>query len=106
MPPLVTDLFGGDGGHGGQNPPPAPPKPASYSWYKIDLANRSVLDGAKREEVRKMLLWLAGTLDRPDYNPQLVTLKFEMMAGSDEGLKTTLKERGENWGAKTDVVPE
>ena len=96
---------GGDGDRDGGGPP-APSKPRTYSWYKIDLANRSVFDEAKREEVRKMLLWLASVLDRDDCDPQLVTLKYELMAGTDTGLETDLKSRGQVLGAKTDVSPE
>ena len=83
-----------------------PPKPRTYSWYKIDLTNRSVLDEAKREDVRKMLLWLASVLDRDDCDPQLVTLKYELMAGTDVSLEADLRSRAQALGAKTDVSPE
>jgi hypothetical protein len=68
-------------------------KPLSYSWYRVEVNNRSIRDEGKREAVRGHLLWLASKLDDDMLDHQLITLKYELMAGSDRTLVDEVKSR-------------
>ena len=69
------------------------PAPASYSWYRLDVLNRSITDDARREEVRKLLLWLASKLDDDSLHHQLVTVKYELNASTSDQFTKDLRER-------------
>ncbi len=70
--------------------------PDSYSWYRVDITNRSITDETQRQAIRAHLLWLASKLDDDVLNHQLLTLKYELLAASDELLEQDLKTRGES----------
>jgi hypothetical protein len=65
----------------------------SYSWYRVEVTNRSITDETKREAIRAHLVWLASKLDDDTLDHQLITLKYELMAGSDPNLADDLKAR-------------
>jgi hypothetical protein len=66
---------------------------ASYSWYRLDLVNRSITDDAKRDEVRTLLRWLASKLDDDALDHQLVTLRYELNAATSEQFAADLSQR-------------
>jgi hypothetical protein len=68
-------------------------KPDSYSWYRVEITNRSITDEAKREGIRAHLVWLASKLDDDTLDHQLITLKYELMAGADPVLADDAKAR-------------
>ncbi|MDQ6893719.1 MAG: DUF499 domain-containing protein [Acidobacteriota bacterium] len=70
-------------------------KPDSYSWYRVEVTNRSITDETKREAIRAHLLWLASKLDDDSLYHQLITLKYELMAGTDAGLTSEVKARAQ-----------
>ena len=72
------------------------PAPVGYSWYRLDILNRSITDDAKRDEVRKLLLWLASKLDDDSLDHQLVTMKYELNAASSEELASDLRQRAKS----------
>ena len=62
----------------------------------MDITNRSIADETQRQAIRAHLLWLASKLDDDVLNHQLLTLKYELLAASDELLEQDLKTRGES----------
>jgi hypothetical protein len=68
-------------------------KPDSYSWYRVEVTNRSITDETKREAIRVHLVWLASKLDDDTLDHQLITLKYELMAGADANLADDVKAR-------------
>jgi hypothetical protein len=68
-------------------------KPESYSWYRVEVTNRSITDEAKREAIRAHLVWLASKLDDDTLDHQLITLKYELMAGTNPALTDDVKTR-------------
>jgi hypothetical protein len=81
--------------------------PGGYAWYRLDLVNRSITDDAKRDEVRKLLLWLASKLDDESLDHQLVTLKWELNAAFSELLAEDLRQRATSLdAARCDVTPD
>jgi hypothetical protein len=82
-------------------------KSDSYSWYRVEVTNRSIVDEAKRDAIRAHLVWLASKLDDGMLDHQLITLKYELMAGSDAGLAEDVKTRAKAIQAnKADVEEE
>jgi hypothetical protein len=81
-------------------------KPESYSWYGVELPNRSIVDESKREEVAKLLRWLASQLDNDEFDHQLVSLKYEMMIGSNPVLAADVESRANALQAKIIVREE
>lgn len=82
-------------------------KPDSYSWYGVELANRSLTDEARRDAIRAHLIWLASKLDEPKLDHQLITLKYELMAGTDANMASDFKARAQLIQAsKVDVEEE
>lgn len=73
----------------------AEPTPAAkrYSWYRLDVINRSITDEARRDDLRKHLLWLASKLDDDSLDHQLLTLKYELNAAASETLSEDLRQR-------------
>lgn len=67
--------------------------PEGYWWYRLDVLNRSITDDTRRDDLRKLLLWLASKLDDDSLDHQLVTLKVELNAASSEQLAADLRER-------------
>jgi len=65
----------------------------SYSWYRVEVMNRSITDEAKREAIRAHLVWLASKLDDDTLDHQLITLKYELMAGTSPTLTDDVKAR-------------
>ena len=68
-------------------------KPDAYSWYRVEVINHSITDETKREAIRAHLVWLASKLDDDTLNHQLVTLKYELLAGADPNLVEDVKAR-------------
>jgi hypothetical protein len=84
-----------------------PKKHDSYSWYRVEVSNRSIADETKREALRFHLLWLASKLDQESLGHQLLTLKYELMAGTDASLAAEVEERARAIQAtKTEVTEE
>jgi len=79
------------------------PEPVGYSWYRLSLTNRSITDEARRDEVRKLLLWLASMLDDDSLDHQLVTLKYELNAATSEQVTDDLRQRAAPLGAQIQV---
>jgi hypothetical protein len=77
----------------------------SYSWYRLDIVNRSIADSTRREDVRKVLLWLSAKLDDDLLDLQLITLKLELNAASSDELSHELEQRAKGvdanrWGVE------
>jgi Protein of unknown function (DUF499) len=72
---------------------PAQSAPTTFSWYRLDVTNRSITDDAKRDEIRKALLWLASKLDDDSLDHQLITIKYEMLAATSDLLADDLAQR-------------
>ena len=73
----------------------------------MELNNRSITDDARREAIRFHLLWLAAQLDDDSLDHQLLTLKYELMASTNDDLATELRGRAEAVQAnKVDVEEE
>lgn len=94
------DKPGGDtGGASGDGPTkpsePKKPTPTSYSWYRLEVTNRSLADDTTRDQLRAQLMWLADLLERDDIDPQLVTVRYELMAATSDDLATQIRSRGE-----------
>ena len=66
---------------------------SSYSWYRVEVTNRSITDEVKREAIRAHLVWLASKLDDDTLDHQLITLKYELMAGADTALAEDVRTR-------------
>jgi hypothetical protein len=81
-------------------------KPESYSWYRVEVTNRSITDETKREAIRAHLVWLASKLDDDSLDHQLITLKYELMAGSDPTLANDVKTRAKAIQANKAEVEE
>ena len=96
-----TGTVNTSGGGGGKA------KPDSYSWYRVEVTNRSITDEAKREAIRAHLVWLASKLDDDTLNHQLITLKYEFMAAVDAALAADVKARAQAIQAnKTEIKEE
>jgi hypothetical protein len=67
----------------------------TYSWYRVEVTNRSITDESKREAVRAHLVWLASKLDDDTLDHQLITLKYELMAAADPNLASDVKARAQ-----------
>ena len=91
------------GGHGAGDGGPAG---TTYSWYRLDLVNRSITDDAKRDEVRTLLRWLASKLDEDALDHQLVTLRYELNAATSEQLATDLSQRAGALDARCRIEAE
>jgi hypothetical protein len=91
------------GGHGGGDGGPAG---TTYSWYRLDLVNRSVTDDAKRDEVRTLLRWLASKLDDDALDHQLVTLRYELNSATSEQFATDLSQRAGALDARCRIEAE
>jgi hypothetical protein len=65
----------------------------SYSWYRAEIVNRSITDEEKREALRAHLVWLADKLDEDSLDHQLITIKYELMAGTDASLAADFRMR-------------
>jgi hypothetical protein len=77
--------------HIGAAGPSGTAKPESYSWYRAEIINRSITDEVKRDAIRAYLLWLADKLDQDSLDHQLITVKYELMAGTDASLTADFK---------------
>ena len=69
--------------------------PKTYSWYRVDVTNRSIADEARREAVRAHLLWLASKLDEDELDHQLMTLRYEINAATSGEFADELRQRAE-----------
>ena len=106
--PIGADGPDGDGhGEGREHDPPTAgkpdggstvgtPPPASFSWYRVEITNRSITDETKRQAMRSHLLWLASKLDDDSLNHQLLTVKYELLAATNESLQQDLTSRGQS----------
>ncbi|MBM1169932.1 DUF499 domain-containing protein [Microvirga arabica] len=81
-------------------------KSDSYSWYRVEVTNRSITDEVKREAIRAHLIWLASKLDEDDLDHQLFTLKYELLAGTNSSLTADIKGRAQNIQATRTEVQE
>jgi hypothetical protein len=81
-------------------------KPESYSWYRVEVINRSITDETKREAIRAHLVWLAPKLDDDALDHQLITLKYELMAGSETTLAEDVKARAKGIQANKVEIEE
>jgi hypothetical protein len=81
-------------------------KAESYSWYGVEVTNRSIADEAKREEVQKHLRWLIAKLENPEFDHQLISLKYEMMAGKNAALADEVRDRALSLEAKALIRDE
>ncbi|MDP9025511.1 MAG: hypothetical protein M3N13_09075, partial [Candidatus Eremiobacteraeota bacterium] len=79
------------------------PRPDSYSWYGVEIVNRSITDVAKREEIRSHLRWLMAQLDVDDFKHQLISLKYDLLAGTNSALQEAVEERARAVDAKVQV---
>jgi hypothetical protein len=59
----------------------------------VEVTNRSITDEAKREAIRAHLLWLGSKFDDENLHHQLITLKYELMAGTDANMADDVKTR-------------
>ena len=73
----------------------------SYAWYRIAVRNRSITDPDRRELTRKALLWLVAVLDDPTRGHQLVSLKFDLLAGKDQDFGGDFERRRDSLGLDT-----
>jgi hypothetical protein len=78
----------------------------SYSWYRLEIVNRSITDEAKREAIRAHLVWLADKLDEEALDHQLLTLKYELLAATDSKLTEDLRARAQTIQANKLQVEE
>ncbi len=78
----------------------------SYSWYGIELTNRSITDEAKRDDICKHLRWLISQLENEEIDRQLITLKYDLMAGTDSYLASEIEARGSALQAKVKIRDE
>ncbi len=78
----------------------------SYSWYRVEVTNRSITDETKREAIRAHLVWLASKLDDDALDHQLITLKYDLLAGSDPTLDDDIKTRAKSIQANKIEVEE
>ena len=69
--------------------------PDTYSWYRMEIVNRSITDEAKREALRSHLRWLASKLDDDGFSHQLLTLRYELLAATDDGLAHDFSSRAQ-----------
>jgi Protein of unknown function (DUF499) len=104
-----------DGGHAGTAPAAhtndldneKKKKTASYSRYRVEVTNRSITDEAKRDAIRAHLVWLASKLDDHELDHQLITFKYELMAGADVTFGAEIKARAQAIQAnKADIEDE
>ena len=73
----------------------------------MEIVNRSITDEAKRDVIRAHLVWLANKLDEDSLDHQLMTLKYELMAGTDASLTADFKMRAQAIQAnKADIEEE
>jgi hypothetical protein len=72
----------------------------TYSWYGFDITNRSIADPAKREAIRKMLLWISSKLDEDGLDHQLITLRMDLNAATSDDLAQELELRARDIDAK------
>ena len=81
----------------GQAPKSESPLPgaASFSWYRVELTNRSIAEEVRREAVRAHLIWLASKLDDDTLHHQLISLRYELMAASQDEFAAELRRRAE-----------
>jgi hypothetical protein len=77
-----------------------------YSWYRLELVNRSITDDTKREEIRALLRWLASKLDDDSLHHQLVTLKYELNAAASDPFAADLSDRASTVGARCRIEAE
>jgi hypothetical protein len=84
---------------------PATPTTAkgSYSWYGVELTNRSITDEAKRDDICKHLRWLISQLESDTNDHQLISLKYDMMAATDATLAAEVEGRGNALQAKVQI---
>ncbi len=78
-------------------------QPDSYSWYGVEIANRSITDVSKREEIRSHLRWLMAQLDVDGFHHQLISLKYDLLAETNPALQEDVEERARALNAKAYV---
>ncbi len=78
-------------------------EPTGYSWYRLNITNRSITDEARRDETRKLLLWLASKLDDDSLDHQLVSLKYELNAATSDRFADDLRQRAAPLGGHFQV---
>lgn len=83
-----------------------PLPPDSYTWYRLEVVNKSITDEVKREALRAHLRWLASKLDDDSFSHQLLTLRYELLAGTNEGLAQDFSSRAEGLQASKFSVDE
>jgi hypothetical protein len=89
-----------------QDAPNAGLAETTYSWYRLDLLNRSITDDAKRDEVRTLLRWLASKLDDDALDHQLVSLRYELNAATSEQFAADLNQRAGALDARCRIEAE
>ena len=76
---------------------PAPPTaiPAHHAPTPGTGSERrtALTDPAARDQVRSHLRWLAAAIDDPGLSPQLLTLRYELMAADATELRDDLADR-------------
>lgn len=82
------------------------PKADSYSWYSVEVTNRSISDEAKRQDIRAHLRWLTSQLDKDELDHQLISFKYDLMAGSDPDLVAEVTSRANALDAKVRIRDE
>jgi len=80
----------------------------TYSWYRLEFINRSIVDPSIREKVQKLLVWLSTALDDDSYDHQLLTMKIELNAATSGRLADDIKQRAEDmetsrWSVEEDL---
>ena len=98
-PPEVQPRVGEDGERSDgraadQEQPHAVGAADTFSWYRLEVANRSIVDETRRQAMRAHLLWLASKLDDDTLDHQLLTLKYELLARAHDALESDFIARG------------
>lgn len=81
-------------------------KAESYAWYRFEISNRPISDEAKRDEIVKHLQWLRSQIQGSAIDPQLISLKYDLLAGRDPDLIDQLEDRANALQAKSRVDDE
>lgn len=76
-----------------RQPPAVPPQAVTYTWYRVELTNRSITDDSRRDAVAGHLRWLASKLDHGELDHQLLSIKYELMAAENADLIDDMKNR-------------
>lgn len=81
-------------------------QPETYSWYRMDIVNRSITDEEKREAIQAHLRWLVAKLDDDSISQQLLTLRYELLAGTNDQLAQDFLSRAQGLQANKSSVDD